>query len=83
MSIVVNKDELLMAIEAAEALVRSLKALKKSAFPGWSVYRSGGYGKASRRVGKKVQCVHLGRWPIDPAEIKKRISEFELKVEAE
>jgi hypothetical protein len=57
--------------------------LKKSAFPGWSVYRHGTYGKASRRVGKKVLCVHLGRWPIDQAEIKKRISEFEINMEAD
>jgi hypothetical protein len=58
-------DGLIKAVIAeAEALVTSLKALRKSTqlnIGSWAVYESDGYFKATQRIAGKICSVHLGR----------------------
>ena len=77
-----NQTDILIkaVIIEAEALVTSLKALKRATqlnIDGWSVYESGSFFKSSKRINGKICSVHLGR-VFDRSEATKKIKAWEL-----
>jgi hypothetical protein len=73
----VDKKDISDLISKIENLLNDAKKLKKSAmYNGWSVYECSGYTKAVKRIKGKVCSLHLGKSPMLPDDILKKIGEF-------